>query len=171
VKDAIRCWLAEQQDSDTMVHPAAISIGQTESGQPFVEPIEGVDRLPKISLSHTDGCIVAVASSEAVGIDVEPASAETGRILEHFADQYESQLIRDLSADQPAEAWETRLWCAKESVSKAIGTGLGGQLSDFRLVAVEPNGRLRIHHQPSSRELIAATSRDDTMILALCLSG
>jgi phosphopantetheinyl transferase len=168
VKDAVRRWLAEQDGSEEMLHPAAISIGQTESGQPFVEALPGVDRLPKISLSHTDGRTVAVAASEPVGIDVEPASRPTDQILDDFATPQEAEQVRKLAAQQPDQAWPTRLWCAKESASKVLGTGLGGGLRDYQLAGVNPDGDIRIRHEPSARELAVATVRDEDMILACC---
>jgi phosphopantetheinyl transferase len=166
VKDAVRQWLAEQGRAAEMSHPAAISIGRREGGQPFVEPIRGAGRLPEISISHTDGRTLAIAASVPVGIDVEPLSRKTGEILDDFATPDEARTIRSLADQEPSEAWPTRLWCAKESVSKALGTGLGGQLRDFELVDVQPDGHMWIQHRPSGRQMIATTLRDEDMILA-----
>ncbi len=164
-KDAARAYLAWQAGGE-MIHPASIEIGNYESGQPFVKPIAGVDVLPNISISHSDGRAVAVASAAPMGVDIEPVERETERILGEFAQPEEIEMIDDLSARQPEECWPTRLWCAKESASKTLGTGLGGQIHDYQLLSADADGGLRIRHRPSAQELVVMTSRDESRVVA-----
>ena len=80
------------------------------------------------------GSILDVVMGQSSDLSKRVSASDRTRI-----DQFQTAVRTLEQRLAEAEAWETRLWCAKESVSKAIGTGLGGQLSDFRLVAVEPD--------------------------------
>ena len=168
VKDAVRQWLAQQRGDKDMLHPAAISIGHTASGQPFVAPIAGFDRTAEHQpLAHRRlhrGHRCGRAGRDRRGAHNE-ANRGNPRALRRSC---EIQLIRELAADQPDEAWETRLWCAKESASKAVGTGLGGYMSDFRVVSIETDGCFHILHRPSSEPMGGRDHSRRNVILAVC---
>jgi len=168
MKDAVRRWLARQNGGE-MPHPASIATGATAEGKPFFRPIPGVAAMPEVSVTHSDGRAAAVVSPFAVGIDLEPVSRPTARILGDFALPEEIVILDQLAApEQPEGAWPTRLWCAKEAAGKALGTGLAGRPRDFQLVHAEKDGRMRIRHRPNGRELNVVTTCREGMIVACC---
>jgi acyl transferase domain-containing protein/phosphopantetheinyl transferase len=168
MKDAVRRWLARQNGGE-MPHPASIATGATAEGKPFFRPIPGVSAIPEVSVTHSEGRAAAVVSPFAVGIDLEPVSRPTARILGDFALPEEIVILDQLVApEQPEAAWPTRLWCAKEAAGKALGTGLAGRPRDFELLHAEKDGRMRICHRPSGRELTVVTACRDGMIVACC---
>jgi phosphopantetheinyl transferase/malonyl CoA-acyl carrier protein transacylase len=169
MKDALRRWLARQNRGE-MPHPAAIALGATAEGKPFFQPIPGVSVIPEVSVTHSEGRAAAVVSPFTVGIDLEPVSRPTARILGDFALPEEIRILDHLAAAEQLDgAWSTRLWCAKEAAGKALGTGLAGRPRDLELVHAEKDGRIRIRHRPSGRELTVVTSRRDGMIVACCI--
>jgi phosphopantetheinyl transferase len=110
---------------------------------------------------------VAVASGEPVGIDIEPAMRDTpNTILPEFATPEEIALVGDLAVDLIDGTAATRLWCAKEAVSKALGTGLQGRPKDFEAIAAEADGSFLIQHNPSGERVIAHTHQIGEFLVA-----
>jgi phosphopantetheine--protein transferase-like protein len=102
---------------------------------------------PAISISHSHGIAVAMASLEPkthVGIDIET--------LDRPASHYESLAFRDeerkmLSQVPPArhDEWALRLWTAKEAVSKALGQGFHQGLHSLHITGFdEQSGKVKI---------------------------
>jgi hypothetical protein len=75
-------------------------------------------------------------------------------------------LIEQLASVQPQEAWPTRLWCAKEAVSKLLGTGLQGRPRDFVARDAEGDGRLLIEHAPTGKQFVVYTAWIEEYIVA-----
>lgn len=129
-KDAVRRVLFDR--GYDAIFPAQITIGAEESGRPTVAgPFEEDVR---VSLAHTAGMAVAIA---ALGIDpgidvekIEPRSDGFASLA--FLDE-ELALLPAGDRDE----WQTRLWCAKEAVGKARGTGLDGAPLKLRLTRVD----------------------------------
>lgn len=130
-KEAIRRLLAQQGCAD--VWPADIAITATPQGQPQTTGpwLAKLMWQPRISLSHAQGNVVALAArlqdtdAGGIGIDIE-----TSRVLdEEFAKvaftPAEMALISGLPEEEMAE-WRLRIWCAREATVKALG-GLTGQ--------------------------------------------
>jgi phosphopantetheinyl transferase len=111
---------------------------------------------------------VAIASDFVVGIDIEPVGRDTQDILPFFATEEEIALVDALASASPDAAAATRLWCAKEAVAKALGTGLQGRPRDFEALAVEENGDFLIQHSPSGERLVAHTFAVGSFIIACC---
>jgi acyl transferase domain-containing protein/phosphopantetheinyl transferase len=162
VKDAIRLWWM-RRGADP-IHPATIHIDHDQNGRPFVSQ-EGMPVLPWISLAHSDGTAVAIASDQEIGIDLEPLS-NCHVQLDGYASDMEKALLAGMASQAPDEAWDLRLWCAKEAAAKACGTGLQGRPRDFALVGGDPGGlfliryaatgaSLQVHVLPVSQHLIA----------------
>jgi acyl transferase domain-containing protein/phosphopantetheinyl transferase len=147
LKDAARLWWARTYDEE-LPHPASFALGHDAAGRPCLQP--GDDpRLPHVTLAHTDKAAIAIAASQPVGVDIEPASRPSMSLLGDFAAPDETILLDRLAAADPAQAWETRLWCAKEAAAKALGTGLQGRPKDFQAVEMDDSGSLQILHVPS----------------------
>jgi phosphopantetheinyl transferase len=165
IKEAVRLWWMRQYGTPELPHPAEFAVAHDELGRPYLEPADD-PALPHISLAHCDDCNVALAAGSPVGIDIEPADRDTRSILANFATAEEIQLIDHLASLQPDQAWETRLWCAKEAAAKALRTGLQGRPKDFQALDVDDAGGLLIHHGPSGERLVAHSVRVEDWIIA-----
>ena len=109
---------------------------------------------------------IAVSADVEVGIDLEPIDRDVHSILSQFATPDEIELVNSFSAQQPDEAWPTRLWCAKEAVGKVLGTGLGGRPKDFTAVELSPEGRLLMHHVPTGSTYVVTSVRVNEFVVA-----
>jgi len=121
-KDAVRSlW---QRTHGERPFPADIEIETDEHGRPFARArFDTPHEMPAISITHSDGVIVALASfTPEVGVDVERIRPR-GRRFERLAfDPQERELLEvcDLGRDEAI----ARFWCAKEAAAKALGRGL-----------------------------------------------
>jgi 4'-phosphopantetheinyl transferase len=109
--------------------------GSGAHGRPYVLPAPGWTA-PHVSLSRADGFVlVAVTDAGPVGVDVERIDAAG---FAGFDDVALHPSERD-SERAPAAAARARTWVRKESLLKALGTGL----------AVDPRSvRLSAPHEP-----------------------
>ena len=164
-KDAARLYLA-QRGGGGMIHPALLRIAQQEQGQPVLLPRDDCPPMPHISIAHTEGWAAAMASDAACGIDIEPVGRDLSQVLALMADTEELDALRTLAEEDGQQAWPLRLWCAKEAVGKALGTGLDGRPGDFQLSAVETGGLMLIYHQPSACTYTVHTLQTDALVLA-----
>ncbi|MCS5697927.1 polyketide synthase dehydratase domain-containing protein [Cyanobium sp. FGCU-52] len=126
-KDALRQWA--WQYLGLALAPVDIQIRTTPTGQPYGDcPALGVEPLPPVSISHSEGyALAAVApSGQPIGLDLERRSS--GRDWEALLDGFsagEKSLLQQL--DIPSRELATLgMWCAKEAAAKALGTGLAG---------------------------------------------
>jgi phosphopantetheinyl transferase len=130
-KEAVRrLWL---EQGGAAVFPADFAIDTDAHGRPTLRSLLETERqdLPAISIAHTDGVAVAIASldpSARVGIDVERLVERSAGFEANALLDSERTLLDALAPSQRAE-WVARIWCAKEAVGKATAFGLlGGPL-------------------------------------------
>lgn len=147
-KDAVRMW-RQRHENIELTHPAEYEICHDELGRPYVggNP-EGI--VPELTLAHKDNIVLAIASSQPLGIDLEPADRETRSLLDTFATPEEIELINQMVAAFPDDHWETRLWCAKEAAGKARGTGLNGYPKRLQVIEATGDGRMVINDTEAS---------------------
>ncbi len=101
----------------TGVTPARIRIHSLDSGEPVVR-IGGLAG-PRVSISHSNGRAVALASTcGRVGIDLEQVAERHAA----FEEDWFSTKERTLLASDPLAL--TKAWAAKEAVLKALGVGM-----------------------------------------------
>lgn len=99
--------------------PAEITLSNDEQGRPH---ISGPWEQPLgVSIAHKDDLAVAIVVPGATpGVDVEK--------IEPRSEGFQSLAYQEdelaLLPSEDRDAWITRLWCAKEAVGKARGTGL-----------------------------------------------
>ncbi len=142
VKDAVRCWL--RNHGCPAVFPAEVRVFNDERGRPRVSGQHGRILPPfDVSLAHCHEVGVAIARPRigqdrpGVGIDVEEIAERDDRTLEFALSGEETALLTTCRAEtgEARALWFTRFWTAKEAVSKAEGTGLGGRPKRFAVVA------------------------------------
>jgi acyl transferase domain-containing protein/phosphopantetheinyl transferase len=103
--------------------PAEITLSSDDQGRPHIDG-PWAERL-LVSISHQDDLAVAIvvpvtSPAASVGVDIEKIEPRSpGFQTLAFQDQELALLPTD-----ERDAWITRLWCAKEAVGKARGTGL-----------------------------------------------
>ena len=128
-KDAVRLYLRER--FNLVLCPADIEITANAAGALQVRGswVGHVGPVPSLSISHTDGLAIAIAGCDsggsAIGADVEQIGRFEGDVKQLVLSAGERKLLADLDGAANA-AWATRLWCAKEAVGKALGTGVIG---------------------------------------------
>lgn len=129
---------------------ADVQIWRNESGKPIaIGDWSGfLTTKLDIAIAHTAQFVVAVAAANArVGVDVESVSRD---LSAEFARGVFTDDELDLAASAPSPAQAIiRFWCAKEAVSKALGTGI----------------------RYSPREMTVASYQADTGAIAVRLTG
>lgn len=136
-KDAVRTLLLAEGGARR--YPVEVTVLADDVGRPVVTVPGEVGLF--VSISHVmtgeTGVAVALASRAPVGVDVEAIAPRSDRFVAlGFSEGDLAWLPAGLDDDGRAE-WLTRLWCAKEAVSKALGTGLLGQPRSFAIDAVD----------------------------------
>ncbi|MFF3676421.1 beta-ketoacyl synthase N-terminal-like domain-containing protein [Streptomyces sp. NPDC002120] len=142
-KDALRGLLWDGGAGP--VFPAEVPIGNDAVGRPLAEgPLTVGYRL---SIAHKDRIAVALADpARAVGIDVEPVTADPDALIRIALGPDELRLAERLAAGGGTglPAALTALWCAKEAAAKAEGSGLGGRPRDWRVAGDPDSGGLLV---------------------------
>jgi len=110
-----------------------ITIRRSPKGKPQVVADGEKDAPLQFSVSHSaDHMLVAVTRSDDVGVDLERMTrlADVERIAARFFARNEHDALLALPADQRADAF-FRAWVRKESVVKALGTGIATAFDAF----------------------------------------
>jgi phosphopantetheinyl transferase len=167
VKDAVRRHLWARGEGH--VWPVEIGVANEPSGRPvLVGPRAGALR---VSVARKDELAVAIVGDGVdVGIDVEkiaprtPAFVDTAFVASELA----------LGDGRDRDEWLTRLWCAKEAVAKARGTGISDpKRLVVRGIAAE---RTPLASDPTLVRLelddaVVDTARDGDYIVAWTVAG
>jgi phosphopantetheinyl transferase len=133
-KDAVRALLRDSGGPELLA--ADIEIVADENGRPMIADRFAGNVRPAISIAHTDGLAVALASEDRrPGVDIETARIDRDAFEEAAFTKRERALIDDAAAASSSGREAGRhhrldhalgLWCAKEATAKAIGYGLVG---------------------------------------------
>ncbi len=123
-----------------------IRIVQDEQGKPAAELLDRPGTLVgEVSLSHSNGLALAAAADpkafEGLGVDMEKVEARSDAWIRDYFTEEEIAAAGDNSGRWPAL---TRMWCLKEAVLKAMGTGLSFDLRDIFVAALDDSGRARL---------------------------
>ncbi|MBX9878931.1 MAG: polyketide synthase dehydratase domain-containing protein [Candidatus Obscuribacterales bacterium] len=159
-KDAIRAFVAKQ---GIKLCPADIEISYNDAGQPVVSIISQASLDIKVSIAHAEGSGIAIAGTSACGIDLEPARNRGGDFIDMAFTEKEKSLFAGKSE---GEKWEivTRIWCAKEALSKAIGQGLAGAPKTFEVSGFDASGWTTVSTANVSPVIVLTTVIDDVVI-------
>jgi len=111
------------------VAPAALRFAATEHGKPYLPDHPAL----AFNMSHSDSiAYVAIAAEGEIGVDVElhhPLDDLMGVARTVFSTLEVAQLEREVGNAQIAAF--LRCWTRKEAYVKALGIGLGAQLTDI----------------------------------------
>ena len=122
-KESVRRFLKENYQARWS--SADIQIWADDQGKPHAIGAWSDNIRVKLDLaiSHTRDFVVAIVAANArVGVDVERASRD---LSEEFTNGVFAQEELELAAESSdAPSTLIRFWCAKEAVSKALGTGI-----------------------------------------------
>lgn len=154
VKEAGLCALSDPDAADLV----ELEVTQDEGGRPTLVLPDGA-RVP-CSISHSNGTAAGAVAAPgwAIGLDVEPISG------------LDDPIGRNVLAFDPSERaaldrfGPKAVWCAKEAVAKAIGTGLMGAPTRFK-------AHLRgdaLHVSVASVEIPVTFPRSESHHVALC---
>ena len=143
-KEAVRRYLKDKYQARWS--SADVQVWPDDSGKPHALGA-WADNLPvrlDIAIAHTSRFVVALAAANArVGVDVESVSRD---LSEEFTNGVFSAEELELAATTSGPAQTViRFWCAKEAVSKALGTGIRYSPRELVIVAYDPdNGALKM---------------------------
>lgn len=116
------------------VEPHVVPILESTTGKPYLQsPFSGI----VFNLSHSaDLAIVAVSEQVRLGIDLESRRRKLKALIHaaHWLHPAELRDLRTLTLEERQDAF-LRLWCRKEAVLKAEGSGLRFPLHSFRVSA------------------------------------
>ena len=137
----------------------------------FGQPVLGGPAAPHldVSLGHADGLVAAVAfpRSHPLGLDVEGLDfGRAATMMAHISTR-ERELLGGLELDELEML--TRLWTAKEALSKALRTGLTLPLELYEAMSAERDGERVRFTFTTFRQYAAETLAGRTHCLALCL--
>lgn len=136
-KEAVRRLLLQNYH---LYEPAAdIAIWKDKLGKPH--PIGAwesqVSSPIDLSIAHTAGLILGAATAQGhIGLDVESVSRDLTEDFLRGVFTLEEQELASRSGDGPTAV--LRFWCAKEAISKALGTGIRFAPTDLRIRTSDP---------------------------------
>jgi len=122
-KEAVRRYLLENHQARWM--DADVEIWANEKGKPCAVGAwaDNLSTRLDLAISHTADFVVAIVASKArVGVDAERVTRDLSS--EFTAGAFESCELELAATGVDVAAATIRFWCAKEAVSKALGTGL-----------------------------------------------
>jgi phosphopantetheinyl transferase len=171
-KDALRGHFHEK--AGRWFAPAELMIASDAGGRPALHGGWRTDlpARPEISISHTDGMAVAVASAEdgaRVGVDAEKVRTPSQDLLDGAFSEADLACLPPEAREPEAirSEWVFRLWCAKEAVGKALGSGVSLDPRRFAVSAVDAGRGLVAIRPEGGAEAVVATFRRGQHVLAV----
>jgi malonyl CoA-acyl carrier protein transacylase/phosphopantetheinyl transferase len=174
-KDALRGHFHEKHNR--WFAPAELVITNDAAGRPTLgggwrTELPG---RPEISISHTDGMAVGVASAAddgaRLGVDAEKVRTPSQDLLDGAFSEADLRHLppEARESDDLRSEWVFRLWCAKEAVGKALGSGVSLDPRQFAVSGVDPARGLVAIRPQSGAEAVAATFRRGQHVLAVAV--
>ena len=143
-KEAVRRFL--QKYHQARWTDADIPIWADDSGKPH--PLgpwrEHTSASIDLSIAHTSKLIVAaVAANARIGIDIEAVGRDLSEDFTKGVFTHEELELAAVTGEAPTAI--LRFWCAKEALSKALGTGIRYSPKDLKIISIDPvNGQIQI---------------------------
>lgn len=87
-----------------------------------------------VNVSHSSGFVAGVLAGRPVGIDVESVTRDASKVARRVSESDEWNALPDrISVVGGVVPGALAMWCAKESVSKALGLGVVFGMTAFRI--------------------------------------
>jgi phosphopantetheinyl transferase len=142
-KDALRHHF--QESGGRRFASADLILGNDLVGRPVLAGAWRAElpEVPQVSISHTDGLVVAVAAGleegVGIGVDAEKVRTPSQDLLDGAFSKAELALVPVPAgaAEAQRSEWVFRFWCAKEAVGKALGSGVPLDPRQFALVRAD----------------------------------
>ncbi|MCL1919858.1 MAG: polyketide synthase dehydratase domain-containing protein [Kiritimatiellaeota bacterium] len=137
-KEAVRRYLLKK-DPQSRWASADIEIWADDAGKPhpvgpWAEALKAADL--DISIAHTSKLIVAAAAANArIGIDIESVGRDLSEDFTNGVFTPEEMELAAQAGEGPAGM--LKFWCAKEAISKALGTGIRYSPRDLHIVSAD----------------------------------
>ena len=102
------------------VDPLQITIAVGTSGRPFVQlpELEGLERNPDISISHSHDKVIGLAGICRCGIDIQLLTDTLYKVQDRFCSGPEMALLTETFEDERVQLG--MLWVAKEAIRKSL---------------------------------------------------
>jgi malonyl CoA-acyl carrier protein transacylase len=111
-------------------------IEKDKLGKPIIT-IDGAKKPLNITITHSNGYALAAASEkETIGIDLEKIENFSSALVDELLDNSEKELIQKTKGEIASDLI-TKIWTAKEAVTKVLGVGLNIDLHALRISEVE----------------------------------
>jgi phosphopantetheinyl transferase len=141
VKDVVRHHLLKY--AGQRLAAADVRIDADSRNRPFVAGgwKTSLSLVPQVSIAHTESMIAAVCGDADIdfglGIDTEQVRAPDHDFLDGAFVPEELALLPSPREDEGRAEWIFRLWCAKEAVGKALGSGVPADPRHLSVIAVD----------------------------------
>jgi len=96
-----------------------IKINQNDHGKPSLYSSKNLHNLPHISISHSEGVALGLASYCPCGVDIQEITAALERVEKSFVNQEEKDLLSAHSKSKVKRSDLGVIWSAKEAIKKA----------------------------------------------------
>jgi 4'-phosphopantetheinyl transferase len=149
------------------LHPSRVPLGESKYGKPYLQaPYSYLS----FNFSRSRGLgVLAVCNDGSIGVDIEKrrdiASGAIAATWLHDAERRD--LLRRGSEDPHAAFF--RLWCRKEAVVKAEGSGLRFPLHEFRVSASETRAEILSWPRTGCQWYLRDLSIDERYAAAIAL--
>ena len=146
-----------------------ITIGRSAEGKPKLDGETGIE----FNCSHSGGWSICAIGQSPVGIDIEEIGDSPDYSPAGLFHEEERRWIDDLPVEERPAAFY-RIWTAKESYLKALGTGFGRPLDSFEIRFLSGGGVIAVDHGEGSRIswIHTNTTQIPGYVVSLCvLSG
>jgi phosphopantetheinyl transferase len=174
-KDALRHHF--QGSAGVRFAAADLVIRNEDTGRPVLDGIwrANLPGRPEISISHTDGMVVAIAASTEdgarVGVDAEKIRTPSQDLLDGAFSDSELALLPlgATESESLRSEWVFRFWCAKEAVGKALGSGVSLDPREFAVMRADAQSGVVTVRPQRGGEVPAATFRRDQHVIAVAV--
>ncbi|BFZ15100.1 hypothetical protein BsWGS_18139 [Bradybaena similaris] len=163
----------------------ALLFGRTDKGKPIL--LSPIDRLhPRCDISFNishqgDYVVLAAERGRLVGVDIMKVEWPRNKPVSEFFNTMERQLtehewseVKKRKGDMEQLKTFFRLWCLKESIVKAMGTGIGFEVSRlnffFRMPELQPGHMVCDTVVEIDDELAAEWRFQETMLEDHCVA-
>lgn len=173
-KDALRSHFHET--TGRWFAASDLIIGSDAAGRPVLSGAwrAEVPGPAEVSISHTDGLVAALAAAGGarVGVDVEKIRTPSQELLEAAFSEADLAHLPPRAGRSAAEhaEWAFRLWCAKEAVGKARGTGVPLDPWQLAVTSADAESGVVGVRPAGGPECLAATGRRGAHVLAIAVS-